>query len=179
MSVSSTIYSELRGKHSDFTERDVSSLKIVVVLKRHVSFGEVVVRRSACLLEAWEFLTSLHFTLHNSAEVPSSKDAVVGNPVVHGSRLVVVVVLEVWCIRVSEPERHESVSIINSIQVLTLHELLNVVLDDWNLMDDGSLGSGGVNADAITKSKNVLESLVLESIWVNINNTFGVSNSWI
>ena len=44
-------------------------------------------------------------------------------------------------------------------------------------MDGCSLGSGGVDAYAITKGKDILESLVLESIRVDINYSFLGSNT--
>lgn len=72
----------------------------------------------------------------------------------------------------TEPEGHERVTIIDSVKVLTLKVLLQVVLNNWGLMDGSSLGSGCVNANAISESEDVFESLVLKSVGVNIYNTF-------
>ena len=61
----------------------------------------------------------------------------------------------------SEEEWHEGVAIIDCIELLTLEILLHVVFNDGGLMNSGSLSPCGVNADAISESKDVLESLVL------------------
>jgi hypothetical protein len=76
-------------------------------------------------------------------------------------RLIVMEVLEVRGIRMSKPEGHESVTIIDGIEFFTLKELLDIVLNDWSLMDGSCLCSGCVDTNAITKSEDVLESLVL------------------
>jgi hypothetical protein len=78
---------------------------------------------------------------------------------------------------VAQVEWHECVSVIDGIQFLSFHELLQVVLDNWALVDSCSLGSSGVNTDAISKGKDVFESLVLESVRVDINNSFTVGNA--
>jgi hypothetical protein len=77
----------------------------------------------------------------------------------------------------SKVELHISVTIIDCIEIFSAHELLKILLNNWALVDGCSLGSGGVNTNAITKSENVLESLVLQGVWVNVYNTFSVSNS--
>lgn len=82
-------------EHFNFTNRDLSSVKIIVVFNRQVSGVKLIVGGTMSFLEAGEFLTHLHLRLHLSAEVPSGEDSVVGNPMVHGSGLVVVQVLEV------------------------------------------------------------------------------------
>lgn len=73
-------------------------------------------------------------------------------------------------------EGHEGVTIINTIEFAAFHELLNIVLHNWCLVDGSSLGSCGVNTNAISESKNVLEAFVLEGVWVDINDTFTVGN---
>lgn len=74
-------------------------------------------------------------------------------------------------------ERHVGVTIINSIQFLTIHELLEIVLDDWSLMDGSCLGSCNVSSNTITESENIIESLVLKSVWVNVDNSFIIGYS--
>lgn len=171
--------SNLWREHSDLAWWDLSLLEIIIVLKWHVSLVPVIVWGTMCLFEACEFLTHLHLTLKYSTEIPSGKYTVVRNNVIHGTWFIIMVVLEAGSIWVPKDEWHEGVTIIDSIQLFTFHELLNVVLNDWGLMDNSSLCSSCVNTDAITKSKDVLESLVLKSVWVYIDNSFFVSNSWI
>lgn len=74
-------------------------------------------------------------------------------------------------------EWHVCVAVIDSIQFLAFHELLDVVLDDWALVDGSSLSSGGVYSNAISEGEDVLESLVLESVWVNINDSLTVCDA--
>ena len=161
---------------ADALERDLSALEVVVVLEGHVARGEVVVGRTVALLEVGELLTHGHLALKHAAEVPSREEAIVRKGVVHRVRLIIVEVLEVRGIGVTKIERHEGVTIINSIKLAAFHELLNIVLNNWSLVNGCSLGSGGVNANAVTESKDVLETLVLKSIWVNVNNTLTVCN---
>jgi hypothetical protein len=71
---------------------------------------------------------------------------------------------------VTEEEWHEGVSVIDTIEFLALHELLEVVLHNRALMNSSTLCSGGVDTDAVTESEHVLEALVLESIRVHIDN---------
>lgn len=105
-----------------------------------------------------------------------------------GSWLEVPGVLEAVSIRVAEIEWHVRVSIVDTVQLLTIHELLNVVLDNWVLGMSSMLSSSGISLNAVTKSKDILESSVLESVWVDIDeasvvgnssfNEFGVWNRW-
>jgi hypothetical protein len=70
-------------------------------------------------------------------------------------------VLEVGCVRMAKVEGQEGIAVIDCVEVLTFHELLNVVLDDRGLMDGSSLSSGGVDTNAVTKSKDVLKAFML------------------
>lgn len=85
----------MRSKHPDIANWNISSLKIVVVLKRHVSWVEMVVRGSMILFEVCEFLSHLHLTFHHSAKIHSSKDTILRNHMVHGVGFVVMKMLEV------------------------------------------------------------------------------------
>ena len=85
-------------------------------------------------------------------------------------------VLEVRGIRVAKIERHESVTIIDSVEFLAFHELFNILLHNGSLMNGGSLSSCGVNANAVAESKDVFKALVLKSVWVHIDNTLAISN---
>jgi hypothetical protein len=88
--------------------------------------------------------------------------------VVSWSGFVVPGVLEAGGVRVGEVEWPVSVTIIDSIQFLTFH--------DWALSVSGMLGSSGFSSNSITKSEDVLESRVLESVWVDIDKTSAVDN---
>jgi hypothetical protein len=96
---------------------------------------------------------------------------------IHRVRLVVVQVLEITGIRVAEIEGKERVSIIYAVQFLAIHELLNILLDNRSLVDSSCLSSGGIDTNAITKGEDVLITLVLKSIWVDIYDTFLIGNT--
>ena len=164
-------------EHAHFFERNVSALEVVVVLERSPSGGEVVVRGTVSLFEAREFLSHGHLALHHSSKVPSREEAIVRDGMIHRVRLVVVQMLEVTGIRVTKVERKEGISIIDTVQFLTIHELLNILLDNRGLVDSSSLGSGGVDTNAISECEDVLITLVLEGVWVNIYDTIGIGNA--
>jgi hypothetical protein len=65
------------------------------VFNRQVSGVKLIVGGTVSFLEAGEFLTHLHLRFHLSAKVPSGENTVVGDPMVKGSGLVVMQVLEV------------------------------------------------------------------------------------
>jgi len=155
--------SDLGLEHSDFAKRDVSLFEVFVVLEWVVSWVKVVVRRSVGLFEAGELLAHLHLALQHSAEIPSGEEAVLRHPVVHGVGFVVVVVLEIAGVGVAEVERHESIPIVDGVQIFALHELFQIVLHNWGLGNSSCFSSSSVNSNAITESENVLESLVLQS----------------
>lgn len=69
----------------------------------------------------------------------------------------------------AEIEWHVSETIINGIELMTVHECLEVVLHDWALGSGSMLGSCNITLDAVTKCENVLKSFVLESVWVDID----------
>jgi hypothetical protein len=69
------------------------------------------------------------------------------------------------------------ISVINSINFLSIHKSENVVFDNWTLGLSRCLRSSDVSSDGISESKDILKSLVLKGIWVYINQTIGISNS--
>lgn len=103
----------------------------------------------------------------------------VGDHVVLGCSLVVMQVLEAGCVSVSEEEGHESVAIIDSVDLLTLEELENVVLHDRVLGSSGTLSTGGLETDGVTKGEDVVEGVVLKSVLIDIDETFAVSKTGI
>lgn len=84
-------------------------------------------------LEARVLFALSKLTLNHAVEVLLSEDTVLGNPVVHSCWLVVVKVLEVRSIGVAEKEGHESVTIVDSVDLFSLQESKNVILNDWVL----------------------------------------------
>lgn len=85
--------------------------------------------------------------------------------------------LEVASIRVAKVEGKEGVSVIDSVQFLAIHELLNILLDNRSLVDSSSLGSSSVDSNAISEGEDVLITLVLEGVWIDINDTFGICDA--
>ena len=94
-------YSWFRSELSNIIDVDSFLLKIVVVLERHVSGVEMVVRRTVGLLEAGVFLVRSLLALQHPAEVKPREDAVVRHNVVHRVGLEVVEVLEASSVGVS------------------------------------------------------------------------------
>lgn len=76
-------------------------------------------------------------------------------------------------------EWHVRVSIVDSVELLSFHELLQVLLHNWDLSVGGVLGSSSLSLDAISESEDVLESLMLKSVWVHVNETRVISDSTV
>lgn len=129
-------------------------------------------RRTVSFLETSVVVGGLDTTAHHSTEVDVREDTVVRNGMVHGVRLVVVQMLEASSIVLSKDERHESVSIIDSISVFAFQVLKKIVLDNRVLSHSSVLGRGSSSGCTITKCKNVLKLLMLKSVLVNINKSF-------
>ena len=87
------------------------------------------------------------------------------------SWLVVPQVLEASHVRVTNEEWHIGVAIIYSTKLSTLKVCLHIMFHNWCLSVGGMLSSSGLTINAITKSENVSESLVLQSIWANVDHT--------
>jgi hypothetical protein len=96
-----------------------------------------------------------------------------------GCGLVIVQVLEAGCVSVSEEEGHESVAVVNSVDLLTLEELEHVVLHDGVLGSSGTLSTGGLETDGITEGEDVVVGVVLKSVLVDVDETFAVSETGI
>ncbi len=80
--------------------------------------------------EAGVFFSLSKLRLDHAIEVLLGKNTVLGNPVIHRCRLVVVQVLEVGGVRVAKEEGHKSVPVVDSVNFLTLQEAENVVLNN-------------------------------------------------
>jgi len=106
-----------------------------------------------------------------STEVEITKETVRWNPVVHRCWLEIVEVLEAGGGTLGKIEWHVRVTIIDTVKLLTSQEVLNVVLDDWALSTGSGLSPGSISSNCITESEDIIESLVLESIRVHVNET--------
>ena len=78
-------------------------------------------------------------------------------------------VLETGSVRVRHVEWHVGVPVVDCVQLLSVHELGDIVLDNWALSIAGVHGSGSFSFNGITPSENVFESRVLESERIDIN----------
>jgi len=47
--------------------------------------------------------------------------------------------------------------------------LEHVVLNDWVLVNGGSLGAGSLETNSVTKRKDIVEAVVLKGVLVYIN----------
>ena len=112
-------------------------------------------------------------------EVSVSDHTISWLPVVVTVGFVVVEMREWGGMGVAHEKWEVRVSIIDSIRILSVHESKNVVFDDWALGHGGSARSSDVSSNSITKSEDVFESLVLEGIWVDIDQTISVSDSTV
>ena len=92
-------------------------------------------------------------------------------------RLIIVQMLETSRIRMSKQEWHICVPIIDTIEFFSFEEVLQVMFYDWALSNCCGLSSGRVNSNTITECKDILVSLVLEGVRVDINETFSISKT--
>ena len=110
-------------------------------------------------------------------EVSVSDHTVSWLPVVVSVSFVVVEVGERGGVGVAHEKWEVRVSIIDSIRILSVHESENVVFDDWALGHGGSTRSSDVSSNGITEGKDVFESIVLKGVWVDIDQTIGISDT--
>jgi hypothetical protein len=112
-------------------------------------------------------------------EISVSEEAKAWLPVIVSVSFIVMKMRERSGMRVAHEEWEIRISIIDSVDFLSIHESKNVVFNYWALSHGGSHRSSDVSSDSISKSKNVFESFVLEGVWVDINQTISISNSAI
>lgn len=169
----------LRVGMAHFLERDLARLEVLVVLEGVVAGRIVVVRRALALSKAGVLLAHLLLIHHHVIEVEVREDTVVGNAVVLGGRLEVMEMREASTVRSTKIGRHVLVSIIDSVAFLTLEVLKNVMLYDGVLMDGASVGTGGLAGDAVTNGEDVLKTVMLEGVAVNIDHALVVANTGV
>jgi hypothetical protein len=110
-------------------------------------------------------------------EISVSENTVSWLPVVVAMGFIVVEMREGGSMGVAHEKWEVRVSIIDSIRILSVHESENVVFDDWALGHGGSTRSSDVSSNGITEGKDVFESIVLEGVWVDIDQTIGISDT--
>ena len=167
----------LGNRMNNRLQRDLVRLQVFIVLKRVVRVRNVVVRGSLVLAVARViFCLTLEVLVHAS-EVLLAEDAVVGHEVVPSSGLVVVRVREASRLGHGKVQREESVSIVNGVHLLTVQVFEHIVLDDRVLCLSSGVGPGQLTTDAVAKGKNVFITLVLQSVFVDIDETVGISKA--
>ena len=167
----------LGNRMNNRLQRDLVRLQVFIVLKRVVRGRNVVVRGSLVLAVARViFCLTLEVLVHAS-EVLLAEDAVMGNEVVPSSGLVVVRVREASRLGHGKVQREESVSIVNGVHLLTVQVFEHIVLDDRVLCLSSGVGPGQLTTDAVAKGKNVFITLVLQSVFVDIDETVGISKA--
>ena len=167
----------LGNRMNNRLQRDLVRLQVFIVLKRVVRVRNVVVRGSLVLSVARViFCLTLEVLVHAS-KVLLAEDAVMGHEVVPSSGLVVVRVREASRLGHGKVQREESVSIVNGVHLLTVQVFEHIVLDDRVLCLSSGVGPGQLTTDAVAKGKNVFITLVLQSVFVDIDETVGISKA--
>lgn len=87
--------------------------------------------------------------------------------------------LEAGHVRVAEIEWQVSISIIDSAELFTLKVRSKIVLNNRSLMLGSDLGPGSLTVNAVTEGENVIVSLVLESVWANIDHSVGSGDTGV
>lgn len=67
-------------------------------------------------------------------------------------------VLEGGGVGVGKIEWHVGETIVDTVQLFSSQEVVQIVLNDWGLSNNSMLSSGGWNINAITEGENVLKS---------------------
>ena len=98
---------------------------------------------------------------------------------VHRRWLVIPEMLEACHVGVADQEWHVGVTVVYCTELSSVEVCLQVVLHDWSLYVSSVLGTGGLTIDAISECEDVIESLVLESVWAHINHTILSCNTCI
>lgn len=175
--VFSSSKSGLSSLVNDGLQRDLMSLQVLVVLQRIVGVGNVVVGRTLVLAVARIIFGIGFHVLVQASKVLLREDAVVGHEVVPGGWLVIVQVREASRLGHRKVKREESVAVVDCIHLLAVQVLQNVVLDYWILGLSSVVGSRQFTSNAVAERKDVLITLVLEGVFVDINESERVSKA--
>jgi hypothetical protein len=85
--------------------------------------------------------------------------------------------LEICWIGVTQKEWHKSISIINTINFLSLKEFKDIILNNWILCHCCRVCTCCFKTNCITKSKNVVIFFVLKCVFVNIDSTLSIGKT--
>eukprot|EP00178_Gracilaria_changii_P025052 TRINITY_DN7626_c0_g1_i2.p1 TRINITY_DN7626_c0_g1~~TRINITY_DN7626_c0_g1_i2.p1 ORF type:complete len:128 (+),score=11.90 TRINITY_DN7626_c0_g1_i2:185-568(+) len=99
------------------------------------------------------------------------------DPMVHGCGLIIMEVGKRGAVGVSEIQGHVLVAVIDSVQLLSIQELLHVVLHNGVLSNGSLLSPGRVEADNVTEGEDVLEFLALKRVPVHVDRSVGLSDA--
>ena len=158
---------------------DFLVLKEFVVFKFVEGLGEMFVWWSVVFVHWHVSWSSFFVGTHLPMEISVSKSTETWLPMVVSVSFKVVKMSEWGSVRVAHVKWEIRISIIDSINFLSIHESKNIVFDNWGLGHCWSHSSSDVSSNGISESKDVFESLVLKGIWVNIDQTIGISNTTI
>ena len=134
-------------------------------------------RRALALSEAGVLLAHPLLIAHHVVEVEVREDTVVGNAIVRAGRLKVVEVREASTICSTKIGRHVLVAIVDSVTLLTMEVLENVMLYDGVLLDGASVGARRLTRDAVADGENVLVLAVLQRVAIHVNHALSIANA--
>lgn len=137
----------------------------------------MVVRRTLVLTVARIIFGISFHGFVQASKVLLRKESVVGYPVVPGGWLVIVQVREASCLSHRKVKREESVAVVDCIHLLTVKVLQNIVLNHWILGLSSVVGSRQFTSDAVSERKDVLITIVLEGVFVDVNESERVSKA--
>lgn len=112
-------------------------------------------------------------------EVDSGEYAVLWDHVILGGGFESVQVLEAGGVSLTKDVGHKGVAVVDAVDVVALEELKHIVLDNGVLCDSGAHSTGGLETDSVTKSEDVVEALMLESVLVDVDQSLAVSDTGI
>lgn len=148
---------------------NLAGLQILAVLQGIVTGWVLVVRWAMGLLERGVLVAHALLRVDGVVEVDVGEDTVVGHAVVGRRGLKVVQVRETGSVSVAEPEHHVLIAVIDGVGLLALEEAEHVVLHDGVLLNGASVGTSGLAADAVTDGEDILVSVVLKGVAVDVN----------
>jgi len=98
--------------------------------------------------------------------------------------LEIVLVNEVSCVGATQPQLLLGVTVIDTVELLSLHEANHIVLHNWVLGHGGIMGTCGVETNCVTHGEHILELVVLKGVFVDVHHAVGItkttlSNDWL
>lgn len=156
---------------------DALGLQVVVVLQLIILGNVVPVWWAVVLLEVGVGLILLLGVPGRVGKVKAGENTVVWHGVVDCCWLEVVHVGERGGEGMSEPQLLSGVTFVDTVDLLVCQESKHVVLHNWVLGNSSVESTGCVEADSVTKSEDIFVLVVLQSVFVNIQHSVGVSKT--